>query len=182
MELRSIVLATLLLAPLTALAVDPAPLAPSPARVASEAVAVMAPTAGNEARGVVRFVQTSTGVEVVADIEGLEPGRRYAIHIHEKGDVSGADGKKTGGHYNPEKHDHGLPSQDDRHAGDLGNLTADARGEAHYEITVTNITVGGVENPILGRGVIIHAGEDDGSQPTGNAGARIAQGVVGFVE
>ena len=146
----------------------------------TEGVAVMSPTAGNTAKGTVRFTQTDDGVKVVADIEGLSAGQKHAIHIHQFGDATGSDGKKTGGHYNPEKHDHALPAKDMRHAGDLGNLTADENGKAHYEVTVKNVTIAGMKNPIIGRGVIIHAKVDDGGQPTGNAGSRISQGVIGI--
>ncbi|NNF43019.1 MAG: superoxide dismutase family protein, partial [Phycisphaerales bacterium] len=69
-----------------------------------------------------------------------------------------------------------------RHAGDFGNLVADATGRAHKVITVENITIAGTRNPIVGRGVIVHAKMDDGGQPTGNAGARIAQGVIGIAK
>ncbi|MCP5412982.1 MAG: superoxide dismutase family protein, partial [Alphaproteobacteria bacterium] len=69
-----------------------------------------------------------------------------------------------------------------RHAGDLGNLTADATGKATYEIVVDNISIAGPHNPILGRGVIIHAKPDDGGQPVGNAGGRIACGVIGVAK
>jgi Cu-Zn family superoxide dismutase len=73
---------------------------------------------------------------------------------------------------------HGLPPGDLRHAGDLGNLTADAEGRALYTITVTNITIRGAKNPIDGRAVIVHAKVDDGGQPVGNAGGRVACGVI----
>ena len=69
----------------------------------------------------------------------------------------------AGGHYNPESHPHGLPESDTRHAGDLGNLQADNDGKVHYEITVSNISVAGTKNPIIGRGVIVHAKPDDGN-------------------
>ena len=146
----------------------------------TEGVAVMSPTDGNKAKGTVRFTQTADGVKVVADIEGLSAGAKHAIHIHQFGDNTGGNGKTAGGHYNPEKHDHALPAKEMRHAGDLGNLTADENGKAHYEVTVSNVSIAGVKNPIIGRGVIIHAKVDDGGQPTGNAGARISQGVIGI--
>jgi len=117
--------------------------------------------------------------QVVADIEGLNPGQKHAFHIHQFGDCTSSDGMSAGGHYNPEGHQHGLPEKEMRHAGDLGNLTADNDGKAHYEITVSNISVAGMKNPIIGRGVIVHAKVDDGSQPVGNAGGRIACGVIG---
>jgi len=144
-----------------------------------QAVAVLHPTQGNKAMGTVRFTQEGTGVKVVADIEGLNPGQKHAIHIHQFGDCSSADGMSAGGHYNPEAHEHGLPEKEQRHAGDLGNLQADQSGKAHYELTVNNVTIAGPKNPILGRGVIVHAKVDDGGQPVGNAGGRIACGVIG---
>ena len=145
-------------------------------------VAVMTPTAGNKAGGTVTFTGVASGVLVEAEISGLTPGQQHAIHIHQYGDLRLDNGKGTGGHYNPEGHDHSLPSNETRHAGDLGNLTADANGNASYSITINNVTLNSHHNPISGRGVIIHAKVDDGGQPTGNAGARISQGVIGFAK
>ena len=144
-----------------------------------QAVAILHATAGNKCHGTVRFTQEGDSVKVVADIEGLNPGQKHAFHIHQFGDCSSSDGMSAGGHYNPEGHQHGLPEAEQRHAGDLGNLQADNDGKAHYEITVKNISVAGLKNPIVGRGVIVHAKVDDGGQPVGNAGARIACGVIG---
>ncbi len=145
-----------------------------------QAVAVLHPTAGNTCHGEIRFTQVGDQVKVVADIEGLTPGQKHAIHIHQYGDCQAANGTSAGGHYNPEGYPHGLPNQERRHAGDLGNLQADANGKAHLELTVDNISVAGMKNPIIGRGIIVHAKPDDGGQPTGNAGARIACGVIGI--
>jgi len=142
-------------------------------------VAVMTPTAGNEARGTVTFTGTADGIMVTANIAGLTPGD-HAIHIHQFGDLRKDDGKGTGGHYNPEGHDHALPESDIRHAGDLGNLTAGADGNSSYSIMIRNVTFDGAHNPIIGRAVIIHAKADDGGQPTGNAGARVSQGTIGY--
>lgn len=150
-------------------------------RAIREAVCVLHATAGNSAKGVVRFIKNDDRtVTVIADIEGLSPNGTHAIHIHQFGDCSSPDGKSAGGHYNPQGHSHALPDTDQRHAGDLGNLVADADGKAHYEIVVSNICIVGHRNPILGRGVIVHAKADDGGQPTGNAGSRIACGVIGI--
>jgi Cu-Zn family superoxide dismutase len=148
----------------------------------NEAVALLIPTAGSKTKGTVRFTQMGAKVKVVAEVEGLNPGQKHAMHIHEFGDLTSADGMATGGHYNPEGHEHGLPAKDKRHAGDLGNLTADAQGKARLEITIENVSVAGLKNPIVGRGVIVHAKEDDGGQPTGNAGGRIAQGAIAIVK
>jgi Cu-Zn family superoxide dismutase len=144
-----------------------------------QAVAVLHPTAGNKCQGKVVFTQEGEKVKVVAHIEGLNPGQKHAFHIHQYGDCSAPDGVSAGGHYNPENHPHGLPGSVQRHAGDLGNLVADDNGKAHLEVTVENISVAGTKNPIVGRGVIVHAKVDDGGQPVGNAGARIACGVIG---
>ena len=144
-----------------------------------QAVAVLHPTAGNKAHGTVTFTQDGDKVKVTAHLEGLNPGQKHAFHVHQFGDCSSPDGMSAGGHYNPEGHQHGLPEKEMRHAGDLGNVQADNDGKAHYEITVDNISVAGVKNPIIGRGVIVHAKVDDGGQPVGNAGARIACGVIG---
>src|SRR2546426_4415437 len=125
------------------------------------AVAVLHPTQGNKCMGIVRFMQEGNSVKVVADVEGLSPGQKHAIHIHQFGDCSSPDAMSTGSHYNPEGHQHGLPDKEQRHAGDLGNLEADNSGKAHHELTVHNISIAG-KNPILGRAVIVHAKVDDG--------------------
>jgi len=144
-----------------------------------QAIAVLHSTAGNKCHGKIIFTQEGDNVKVVADIEGLNPGQKHAFHIHQNGDCSAPDAMSAGGHYNPDGHEHGLPEKDMRHAGDLGNLQADSNGKAHYEITVKNISIASLKNPIIGRGVIVHAKADDGGQPVGNAGARIACGVIG---
>lgn len=142
------------------------------------AICVMHATEGNKVTGVLKFVEEGGKLKITADIEGLTPSAKHAIHIHEFGDQTSKDGTSAGGHYNPEGHDHGLPDKAARHAGDLGNLEADKDGKCHYEITVENATVSG-KNAVLGRSVIIHAKADDGGQPVGNAGPRIACGVIG---
>jgi len=157
-----------------ALAATPAPI--------RYAVAVLDPTAGSQCHGVIRFTQDGDAVKVVADIEGLTPGQLHAIHVHDFGDCTAPDATSAGSHYNPEGHAHGLPTSTERHAGDLGNLPADKDGKTHYEITVTSCSVAGSKNPILGRSVIVHAKVDDGGQPVGNAGARIACGVIGVAK
>ncbi len=150
---------------------------------ADRAVAVLHGTEGNpDVHGTVTFTSTDEGVRVVAEVHGLNPNGKHGFHIHEWGDCTAPDATSAGGHYNPEGHPHGLPPQTPRHAGDLGNLQADEDGNAHYDLTVDNITIAGRRNPIIGRSVIVHAGEDDGSQPLGDAGPRIACGVIGIAE
>ncbi len=147
---------------------------------ATDAIAVIVPTAGNTCAGTVRIHESDGRVLITADISGLTPNARHAVHIHEFGDVSSADGSSAGGHYNPEGHPHAGLDHQERHAGDLGNLMADAAGTCHVEISVDNCSLGGVRNPIIGRSLVIHGKEDDlVTQPSGNAGPRIGVGVIG---
>jgi Cu-Zn family superoxide dismutase len=144
------------------------------------AVAVLHPTAGNDTHGSITFTQRGDQLHIAGTVHGLTPGQDHGFHVHEFGDVTADDGTATGGHYNPGGHDHALPHGQPRHAGDLGNITANEQGVATLDITVDNLSVAGTTNPVLGRGLIVHAQPDDGGQPTGNAGARIAQGVIGI--
>jgi Cu-Zn family superoxide dismutase len=136
--------------------------------------------ASGQAKGKIEFHQTGEKVHIAGEISGLTPNAKHAIHIHEKGDLSAPDLSSAGGHYNPEKHQHGGPTTSKAiHAGDLGNLQADDKGVARMDLTVDNITLGGEKNDVIGKAVIIHAKEDDfKSQPTGNAGGRIGGGVI----
>lgn len=159
-----------------------APAADEPAQSEAPvlAAAVLEPTEGNEVMGTVNFVGASDGIRVQATIEGLEPNTTHGFHIHEEGDCSAPDGSSAGGHFNPTDDPHGGPgdSADERHVGDLGNLESNADGVATYERVDDLLTVEG-NTSILGRGMIVHAGTDDlESQPTGDAGARLACGVV----
>ncbi|HEY5778822.1 MAG TPA: superoxide dismutase family protein [Terrimicrobiaceae bacterium] len=147
---------------------------------ATELVAVLSPTVGNQAAGVVTFKSVDKGkVEVEAKLSGLTPNSKHAIHIHQYGDLTSKDGKSAGDHYNPMDHQHALPDKKNRHAGDFGNLESDQSGNASFKLIVDNISLAGRLNPIIGRGVVVHAKPDDGSQPSGNAGDRIAVGVIG---
>jgi superoxide dismutase, Cu-Zn family len=144
-----------------------------------KAIAVLNPTQNNKAAGIVTFSRTEMGVRVVVDIEGLTPGA-HGFHVHQFGDCSAPNADSAGGHYNPEGKSHGAPESRERHAGDLGNLTADSSGKAHLERTDSIISIGG-NNSVIGRGIIIHKAADDmTTQPTGNAGARVACGVIGI--
>ena len=147
----------------------------------SKAVTVMTPTEGNNVSGIITFTETDGGILIKADIEGLSEGK-HGFHVHEWGDISKPDGTSAGGHFNPEGKDHAGPHDTIRHVGDFGNIVADKDGKAHYEQVDSLISFSG-KNNIIGRAIIIHADEDDlVSQPTGNAGARVAHGVVGIAE
>ena len=142
------------------------------------ASATLAPTSGQTASGTVRFVQLSGGaVEVTVNLTGVPPGV-HGFHIHEKGDC-GDNGNAAGGHFNPASTAHGSPSADPHHAGDFGNVTADNNGVVEARFTTRSVTVEAGPNSAVGHAVILHASPDDlTTQPTGNAGARIACGVV----
>ncbi len=147
--------------------------------IITKAVSVLHPTAGNNVSGIITFTKTDSGIKIIADVEGLTEGK-HGFHIHEFGDCRRLDGKSAGGHFNPDGKNHGAPDATERHVGDLGNLMAGSDGKAQYERTDTFISLSG-SNSILGRAIIVHAGEDDlTSQPTGAAGSRLACGVIGI--
>ncbi len=144
---------------------------------AASAVAELKPTQGSQVRGTVTFTLTTYGVRVAADITGLTAGD-HGFHIHEKGDCSAPDGSSAGGHFNPSGMPHGGQRDEQRHVGDLGNVVADDSGKAHYEVVDRFLAFEGT-NSIIGRAVIVHEKVDDlKSQPTGNAGGRVACGVI----
>jgi Cu-Zn family superoxide dismutase len=142
------------------------------------ATASLAPTKGNQAAGNVGFVQKGDKVVVDARITGLTPGL-HGFHIHEKGDCTAPDAMSAGAHFNPRKAPHAGPDDAQRHAGDLGNLSANADGVAVYHAEITGISVDTTDDSIIGRAVIVHANADDlRTQPAGNAGARLACGLI----
>jgi superoxide dismutase, Cu-Zn family len=155
--------------------------AKSPGEKIEKAIAVLHPTEGNEARGVVTFTRTGKGVRIVAEVEGLTPGQ-HGFHVHEYGDCSSPDAESAGGHFNPSGQRHGGPSDKERHVGDFGNIEAKADGKGYYDRVDTMITLDGPHS-IIGRAVVVHAEPDDfKTQPTGGAGARLACGVVGVAK
>src|ERR1017187_8879424 len=151
------------------------------AKEVKKAIAVLHPASGSQVMGTVTFTKTDGGMQVVADITGLTPGQ-HGFHIHEFGDCSAPDATSAGGHFNPHHMQHGGPDATMRHAGDFGNLEADASGKAHYERVDATISLDGADS-IIGHGVIVHASPDDlKTQPTGNAGARVACGAIGVAK
>ena len=143
----------------------------------TKAIANLGPTKGYDVKGTVIFTKVDGGIKIVADVEGLTPGK-HGFHVHEYGDCSSPDGSSAGGHFNPDGVKHGGPNDPVRHVGDMGNLVADQNGKAHYEWIDSLMTFYGPHN-IIGRSVIVHGGADDLiSQPSGNAGPRVACGVI----
>ena len=144
-----------------------------------KATAELRPTTGNTAAGMVTFTQFGDKVRVQAVITGLKPGMEHGFHIHEVGDCSSGDGMSTKGHFNPYGKPHAHFSTPERHAGDLPALKADAAGRAELTVDLDVMTVAAGPSSVVGRGLIVHAQPDDyRTQPTGNAGARIACGVI----
>ena len=130
--------------------------------------------------GRVEVTPEGAGVRIVADVTGVDTDGLHGIHVHENGlcDHEGEGGKhftSAGGHFNPAGAEHACPPTDPRHAGDLGNIQVTG-GIGHLELSVTNLTA----DELNGKALILHAGEDDcKTQPTGNAGDRLACGVAG---
>ena len=142
-----------------------------------KAVAVLSPTQGNNVTGTITFTEERGGVRVVADVRGLSPGS-HGFHVHDKGDCSAPDAQSAGGHFNPDGAPHAGPDAAQRHAGDLGNIIADASGHGRLDRVDRQLTFDG-PHAILGHAVIVHAKADDlKSQPAGDAGARVACGVI----
>ena len=150
------------------------------AGTAPSAHAALAPASGSLVSGTLAFVPMGDGVHVTGDIGGLAPNSTHGFHIHETGDCSAADASSAGGHFNPSGEAHGRASAPHHHLGDNDNLLADANGVAHVNAHFAGVVLGGGgADDIVGKAVIVHANPDDyASQPSGNAGARIACGVI----
>lgn len=143
---------------------------------------LMEPKSDSNVKGTVTFTEEDGKVSMTANLSGLTEGE-HAIHIHEKADCSSADGKSTGGHWNPTGTPHGKwGAEEGYHKGDIGNFTANAEGNATVEFTTEEWCLGcDDENKnIVGKGVIVHQGIDDfTSQPSGAAGARVScSGII----
>jgi Cu-Zn family superoxide dismutase len=143
------------------------------------ATAALQPTKGNKTFGEATFEQVGSKVRVIVFAQGLRPEREHGFHIHEAGDCSSGDGMSAKGHFNPHGKPHGDPKSAERHAGDLPALKAGKDGRAKIDVEMDVITLTAGAANIVGKGLIIHADPDDyKTQPTGNAGARLACGVI----
>jgi superoxide dismutase, Cu-Zn family len=144
------------------------------------ALVILYPTEGSETNGQVTFTKMEDGrIKVNAEVYNLSSGK-HGFHIHEFGDCSSPDGKSAGGHFFTEHDNHGALEDHNTHVGDLGNLDANSDGIVKTTFITDKLSFSG-KNSIIGRGVIVHEGEDDTkTQPTGGAGARVACGVIGI--
>ncbi len=159
----------------------PEPPPPPPAvSTAQLAEANLAPASASLVSGRLAVVPETGGVHITGVIGGLQRGRQAAFHVHEKGDCSAVDASSAGAHFNPAAQPHGRAGSGAHHAGDMDNLQANGEGVVHVDVHLRGVTLGGgAANDIAGRALVVHAGADDyHSQPAGNAGARVACGVI----
>ena len=178
-----IALASIGLIALAACSSTPPPAAPPPAKpvsTAQQAVAVLASASGSRVSGKLTLAPMGDGVHISGEVGGLPASGQFGFHVHEKGDCSAADASSAGGHFNPAASTHGRANGPAHHAGDMDNLVSDASGLAKVNVHLRNVTLGGgALNDIAERAVIVHATADDyHSQPAGNAGARVACGLI----
>jgi len=135
--------------------------------------------AGSTLSGTARFTPMDGGLRITVTVAQAPPGR-HGIHIHEQGGC-GDSGNAAGGHFNPDGVPHGLLPKDGltrAHAGDLGNIEIGADGSGTLTLTVPALTLRDGPYAVAGRSIILHEKADDFGQPTGNAGGRIACGVI----
>lgn len=145
------------------------------------AVCVLQAVGDSGVSGTILFDRQDDLLHVTGTVKGLSPGK-HGFHIHEFGDLRDMQkGLSTGGHFNPTGSDHGHREGDERHAGDFGNIEANADGVAEIDFTDKIASING-EHSIIGHGVVVHADEDKFTQPTGDAGGRVAIGVVGIAK
>ncbi len=131
--------------------------------------------------GAAELTQTPDGVKIVLTVSGLASGQ-HAFHIHNVGKCEGPDFKSAGPHFNPYNKKHGLKNPDGAHAGDMENIEVGAEGTGKTGIVNKQVTLAGGPNSLFhegGTAIVIHASPDDNmTDPAGNAGARIACGVI----
>ena len=152
---------------------------PPPATGAARATANLAPASASLVSGTLTLTTMGDGVHLGGELGGLKPGV-HGFHVHEHGDCSAADASSAGGHFNPTKRAHGRAGAGPHHLGDSDNISADAEGVATIDAHLHDVTLGtGLANDIAGRAIVVHADPDDyTSQPSGDAGARVACGVI----
>jgi Cu-Zn family superoxide dismutase len=149
------------------------------AKPTQDAVATLASKSGSQVKGTAVFSDRQGKITLHLTIEGAEPGV-HAVHIHDTGDCSAADGMSAGGHWNPTADSHGKWGGEHFHRGDIGNVEVGADGKGTFSLFTDKWTIGGAPaTDIIGHALIVHAKADDfTTQPTGNAGGRVACGVI----
>ena len=145
-----------------------------------KAHAVLTGASGKTVTGDINLAPTGDGVMLTGTVDGLAPNSEHGFHVHEKGDCSAVDASSAGGHFNPDNTKHGNPTSGEHHLGDMPNIVSDAMGHAEVSATILGATLGdGGAHDLMGKAIIVHDKPDDyTSQPSGNAGARVACGVI----
>ncbi len=137
--------------------------------------------AKGEKVGSVQLTEAADGVKIALDVWGLSPGP-HGFHIHTAGKCEPPDFKTAGGHFNPQGKKHGLNNPDGAHAGDMLNIEVGADGKGKTQVVNKQVTLGAGTNSLFhegGTAIVIHGQADDGmTDPAGNAGPRVACGVV----
>lgn len=147
---------------------------------APTAKATIKPCSDSKVSGEATFKEENGAVVFELTVQDLTPGE-HAVHLHEKGDCSAADGSSAGGHWNPTMKPHGKRGEGSAfHKGDIGNMSVGEDGKGTMRLTVQGWSVGGADSTnVIGKSVIIHAAADDfTSQPAGNAGPRVGCGEI----
>lgn len=145
----------------------------------SNATAELMARSGSQVNGTLQLIQhDNSNVLIKGTVTGLTPGK-HGLHIHVNGNCDSPDGMSAGGHYSPAGGRHGAPSGPEHHLGDLGNIEADRNGVAQASVDVPGVSLALIGlNSIVDRAIVVHAQEDDFSDPAGNSGARLACGVI----
>jgi len=156
-------------------------LAPALVLAGTHATKVELKNAKGESVGTATLTPASKGVEIAVDAKGLTPGE-HAIHVHEAAKCEGPDFKSAGAHFNPDKKQHGLENPAGPHAGDMKNITVGSDGTVKAKVENPHVSLGDDAHSVFANGgtaLVIHAKADDlKSDPAGNAGDRVACGLI----
>lgn len=158
---------------------EPRPPAHTAPAAPERAICVLVPIGGSGVEGMLELRRDGDRITLSGEITGLTPGL-HGFHVHEFGDLRDREqGKSAGDHFSPDGKPHGRPEDDERHTGDLGNIEANEDGVAKVEVTDLRIAFDGPHS-VIGRALVVHADPDRFTQPAGDAGDRVAVGVIGI--